>query len=128
MGDGPAAPAAFLSAVGGLVIAEDPSATVHHAGAAWRKYAAQPLMRALLGKPELRSCFGDRAVGDFGAGLEHFLQVTVYESMARDALLTLDGEWFSRESVPHEQYIDFFNSHMDGLSLEIVVVNITYHS
>jgi hypothetical protein len=110
------------------LIAEDPTATVRHAGAAWRKYAAQPLVREILGNPELRSRFGDQAVGDFGVGVDRFVQMKVYETMTRDALLTLDGQWISRESMPHDRCIEFFNSYMDGLSPEAVVVNITYHS
>lgn len=61
-------------------------------------------------------------------GVDRFVQVKVYETLARDALLTLDGEWLSRESMPHEQYIEFFNSYLDGLSPQSVVVNVTYHS
>ncbi|MDX2601231.1 hypothetical protein PV330_14505 [Streptomyces caniscabiei] len=110
------------------LIAEEPNATVRRAGPAWQKYAAQPLVRELLSKPELRSRFGDQAVGDFGVGVDRFVQVKVYETLARDALLTLDGEWLSRESMPHEQYIEFFNSYLDGLSPQSVVVNVTYHS
>lgn len=85
-------------------------------------------MCELLRKPELRSRFGDRAVGDFGVGVERFVQVKVYESVTRDALLTLDREWISPESMPHEQYIEYFNSYLDGLSPDTLVVNVTYHS
>ncbi|WP_200301905.1 hypothetical protein [Streptomyces adelaidensis] len=108
--------------------AEDPEASDRRPGPAWHRYAAQPLMRAVLGDPVLQSRFGQRAVGDFGVGRELFLRRKSCESLARDALLTLDGKWVSPGSLPYEEYIVFFNAHIDGLSPNAVVVNITYHS
>ncbi|MBT1091910.1 hypothetical protein [Streptomyces sp. Tu102] len=110
------------------LIAEEPGASDRRPGPAWHRYAAQPLMRAVLEDPVLHARFGQRAVGDFGVGHERFLRRKYLESLARDALLTLDRMWISPVSLPHEEYIEFFNTYIDELSPNAVVVNITYHS
>ncbi|MFJ6569359.1 hypothetical protein ACIQNU_18230 [Streptomyces sp. NPDC091292] len=70
-------------------------------------------------------------MGEFGVGRERFLRRKSCESLTRDALLTLDGKWITPESLAYEEYgeyIEFFNTYIDQLSPNAVLVNITFHS
>lgn len=49
------------------LIAEHPEATVRHAGLAWQRYAAQPLVRAVLDDADLLARFGQRTATAFCA-------------------------------------------------------------
>jgi len=112
------------------LIAEEPEASYLRAGPAWHRYVAQPLMRAVLDDPALHARFGQRAVGDFGVGRERFLRRKACESLARDALLTLDGTWISPPSYlddEYREYAEVFSQYIDGLATDAVLVNITYH-
>ena len=110
------------------LIVEHPEATVRHAGLAWQRYAAQPLVRAVLEDAGLLARFGQRAVRDFGVGRDRFLRRKVDEALVRDALLTLDGSWVTSVSRRDEDYVSFFNTYVDELAPDTVLVNITYHS
>ena len=110
------------------LIAEDPEATVRHAGPAWQRYGAQPLVRAVLDDADLPARFGQRAVGDFGVGRDRFLRRGADEALVRDALLTLDGSWVTPVSQRDDDYVSFFNTYVDELAPDTMLVNITYHS
>ncbi|MCZ4509186.1 hypothetical protein O3Q52_13425 [Streptomyces sp. ActVer] len=110
------------------LIAEEPEATYLHAGPAWHRYAAQPVMRAVLDDPDLQARFGQRAVGDFGVGRDRYVRRKADESLVHDDLLTLDGEWISSDSMPHDEYVEFFNTHIDELPLDAVLVNLNYNT
>ncbi|WP_405991333.1 hypothetical protein [Streptomyces sp. NBC_00986] len=110
------------------LIAEHPEATVRHAGLAWQRYAAQPLVRAVLDDADLLARFGQRAVGEFGVGRDRFLRRKADEALVRDALLTLDGSWVTPVSRRDDDYVSFFNTYVDELAPDTVLVNITYHS
>ncbi|MHA5053130.1 hypothetical protein [Streptomyces sp. SD15] len=109
------------------LIAEEPEASDRRPGLAWHRYSVQPLMRAVLADPGLHRRFGERAVGDFGVGHERFLRRKADESLVRDGLVTLEGQWISWGSLPHDEYVGVFNGYIGELSPDVVLVNITCH-
>ncbi|MFJ2831745.1 hypothetical protein ACIPC1_30000 [Streptomyces sp. NPDC087263] len=110
------------------LIAEEPEATYLHAGPAWHRYVAQPVMRAVLDDHALQARFGQRAVGDFSVGRERFVHRKAYASLAHDGFLTLDGKWSAPNSHPDHEYAEAFNRYIDALPPGIVLVNIKYHT
>ncbi|MFF9621871.1 hypothetical protein [Streptomyces griseosporeus] len=110
------------------LIAQEPGATLLHAGPAWHRYAAQPVMRAVLNDPALSARFGQRAVGDFAVGRDAFLRRAACASVAQDALLTLDGEWIAPVSPQDHEFAGTVDRYIDTVAPDAVLVNITYHS
>ncbi|MEU9335636.1 hypothetical protein AB0D49_21030 [Streptomyces sp. NPDC048290] len=109
-------------------LAEDPDATIQHAGRAWQRYAAQPLIRALLDDHELYAAFGDWTEAD-GAPIDRdrFRRRTSDESLACDALLTLDGRWLAPPSPSERDYARHYCVAIEDLPADTVLVNVTYH-
>jgi hypothetical protein len=89
---------------------------------------AQPWVRAVLDDADLLACFGQQAVGEFGVRRDRFLRHKADEALVRDALLTLDGSWVTPASRRDDDYVSFFNTYVDELAPDTVLVNITYHS
>jgi hypothetical protein len=110
------------------LIAQEPGATLLHAGPAWHRYAAQPVMRAVLDDPALLARFGQRAVGDFAVGRDAFLRRAACGSVTQDALLTLNGEWIAPVSPQDHEFAETVNRYIDTVAPDTVLVNITYHS
>ncbi len=110
------------------LIAEESEATYLHAGPAWHRYVAQPVMRAVLDDRALEARFGQQAVGEFGVGRELFVRRKELASLAHDGLLTLDGKWSAPNSYPDHEYAESCNRYIDALSPDVVLVNITYHA
>ncbi|MET8226033.1 hypothetical protein [Streptomyces sp. NPDC005301] len=110
------------------LIDEEPEATRRRPGPAWHRYAAQPVMRAVLGDAALQSRFGRRAVGDFGVGREVFSRRRAYASLARfGGFLTLDGTWLEPSSDHDHRYAETVNRYIDALTPDILLVKVTYH-
>ncbi|MEU1401466.1 hypothetical protein ABZ471_03720 [Streptomyces sp. NPDC005728] len=89
------------------------------------EYAAQPLIRAMSEDPELRERFPYDPIAFFGPDRDEFVADCVSRVLPTPALLTLDGRWIE-EGGP--EYRRLFNTYLDSLPPETMVVRVLYHS
>ncbi|WP_317447569.1 hypothetical protein [Streptomyces collinus] len=89
------------------------------------EYAAQPLIRAFMEDPELEDQFPYDPIGYFGPYREAFMADRVAEALPTPALLTLDGRWVEYSGPDYRRE---FNTYLNALPPETMVVRVLYHS
>ncbi|MFE2015210.1 hypothetical protein [Streptomyces sp. NPDC059491] len=100
----------------------DPAGRSH--GDVWAEYAAQPAIRALHDRPELRDRVGSQPQDRLGADRAAYVAREAAEVLPTPALLTLDGTWVG---IAGDERRTWFNTYLDGLPPEAVVVRVLYH-
>ncbi|MGW3498620.1 hypothetical protein [Streptomyces sp. NPDC001020] len=85
----------------------------------------QPLIRAILEDPELEERFTDDPVLFFGPDREAFVAAHAAQVLPTPALLTLDGRWLEDGGPAYRRW---FNTYLDALPPETMLVRVLYHS
>ncbi|MEU9326464.1 hypothetical protein AB0D91_22070 [Streptomyces canus] len=93
--------------------------------AAVTAFREQPLIRAIESDPALEERFGSDPVYHFDEDLETYVSRHVAAVLPTPALLTLGGRW---EEGGGPDYERMFNSYLDGLPADTMVVRVLYHS
>ncbi|MEU6464109.1 hypothetical protein [Streptomyces sp. NPDC046976] len=83
------------------------------------------MIRAILDDPELAERFTDDPIRFFGPDREAFVTERAAQVLPTPALLTLDGHW-REDGGP--AYRRWFNTYLDTLPPETMVVRVLYHS
>ncbi|MGW6054315.1 hypothetical protein [Streptomyces sp. NPDC055189] len=105
---------------------EDPEATDIRPGKAWVRYRRKPLMAHVLARPELHLRVGDDAVARFSIGLEEYMAQCARRVFVVDSLLTAGGEWVAVDSLPTDEYYDFFCRSIEALEPDNGIAFLTY--
>ncbi|MFD8692259.1 hypothetical protein [Streptomyces sp. NPDC059651] len=88
-------------------------------------FRAQPLIRAIEADPALEERFTSDPVLHFDEDRETYVARHVAAVLPTPALLTLDGRWLEGGGP---EYDHMFQSCLDGLPGDTMVVRVLYHS
>ena len=88
-------------------------------------YESQPAIRHIRENPNLDNRFGYDPVAYYGQDLSDLVYHSIMTALPTEAILTINGEWVAGWA---DNYLEFFNSHLDGLPADTYVIRVTFHS
>lgn len=96
----------------------------------WRRFEARhtgpkAVLRAIAEDPELEERFTHIPYDWFGRDREAYIAERVDDVLPTTALLTLDGRWVEYGGP---DYREWFNTYLDGLRADTMVVRVLFHS